>query len=145
MFSKSKNKDLKNALIKLEEENKALRMKIKEAELKISTFEDGGKLREEAYGFFGLDVNQGDNWFKSIFENAVSSIVFKNISGEILLVNNAFEKLIGYTSEEITGHQMEEYTFPEDLQIEKELLEKCISEGKEAFRFEKRFIQISSW
>ena len=84
--------------------------------------------------------NQSDNWFKSIFENAVIGIVFKDINGKVLLVNKAFEKLIGYSINEIKGKNIESFTYKKDLNKENEIFNHAMAEKKENYSFEKRYV-----
>jgi len=104
------------------------------------TFDEKDKNLE----YFNLKSKKGEDWFKSVFENAVSGIVFRNISGIILLVNSAFEKLIGYTSREIMGKPIESFIYFGDRQKEEEMMQKAISANQDYYRFEKRYTHKDS-
>lgn len=69
--------------------------------------------------------------FRSIFDYAPIGIVFVKAS-HILAVNSAFERLVGYTEDELRSMDWKSFTYPDDLPKELAFVEELM-QGKRTF------------
>jgi len=85
------------------------------------------------------DLRESEDKFKYIFEN---SLIGKSItlpSGEFN-VNKAFCELLGYSSGELINTKWQDYTHPDDLALNNEIMRSILSGEKDSAFFTKRFI-----
>lgn len=73
-------------------------------------------------------LEQINHKFATTFENALIGVLILNIKGRIIKANKAFEKIIGYSEEELIQKTMEDITHPEDFPISQQCLT-MIAEG----------------
>ncbi len=85
-------------------------------------------------------LRDSEERFRTMFEKAAISIVMADVSGRIIDFNPAFEKMLGYGSQELRNMSFSDYTYPEDLQKNAELFNEAIS-GKDNYWMEKRYIR----
>ncbi|MFN3386435.1 MAG: PAS domain S-box protein [Candidatus Thermochlorobacter sp.] len=78
--------------------------------------------------------------FRSIFDYAPIGIVFVKAS-HILAVNPAFERLVGYTEEELRSMDWQSFTHPDDLPKELALVEELVQGKRTFYELEKRYIR----
>jgi hypothetical protein len=86
------------------------------------------------------DLINSEARFKRLFVNANTAMVIANKKTEILEANNEFVKLLGYSNDELLHLNFRDFTYPEDLPSEIELVEKLFSGKIDNYRIEKRFI-----
>ena len=87
------------------------------------------------------ELKESESRFRSIFDNAISGIAFTNGKGKLLLVNKAFEELIGYSKEELLKMDFAGFTHPDDIDVEKRLIRQNLVKNKYQQRWEKRYIR----
>lgn len=86
------------------------------------------------------ELNEVGELFQNLYDNAKVGIVMGDTKGHILKCNSAFENMLGYSLEELQKMSVTEFTHPEDIDKELDLL-KSLREGKIKFyEMEKRFI-----
>ncbi len=78
--------------------------------------------------------------FRSIFDNAPIGIVFVKAS-HILAVNSAFERLVGYTEDELRSMDWKSFTYPDDLPKELAFVEEIMQGKRTFYELEKRYIR----
>ncbi|MBW3634684.1 MAG: PAS domain S-box protein, partial [Chloroflexi bacterium] len=79
--------------------------------------------------------------FRSIFEGAGIGMALSVPEGTILVANPALEHLLGYASGELEGVRIVDITYPEDLELQTEHLQRMRCGELDAYQFEKRFVR----
>ncbi|KPK87352.1 MAG: hypothetical protein AMS27_02630 [Bacteroides sp. SM23_62_1] len=69
-------------------------------------------------------------YFEQLFENSPEIIVLTDIEGHLIKVNNEFEKLFGYTAEEILGKKIDDLIAPDDHYDEAISISKRVGKGE---------------
>lgn len=59
-------------------------------------------------------LRQSEESYRGLFENATGAIEVHDLSGRIVTANRAFEKLTGYSGEELKGFDVAKFLTPED-------------------------------
>jgi PAS domain S-box-containing protein len=88
---------------------------------------------------FAEQLEEDEIKFRLMFENAPIGCALVGIDSRILRSNSALADMLGYTTAELEGMNIKEFTHPEDWKVEKDL-DSEITEGKRnSFTMEKRF------
>lgn len=74
-------------------------------------------------------LRKKEELFRQLFQNAPIGIVMMDEYQEVYLVNNAFEQIFGYTSDEISGYNIDKLIVPEEHEDEACELASQILEG----------------
>jgi PAS domain S-box-containing protein len=85
-----------------------------------------------------LNVMQGNEIFKALFENSVVGMSMTTLDGRIY-ANSAFCEMVGYSRDELSGRKWLELTHPEDIEYNEILTAEIISGRKNSARWEKRY------
>ncbi|HEV7346969.1 PAS domain S-box protein [Telluribacter sp.] len=78
--------------------------------------------------------------FQAGFDNASLGIVIADLSGKLILVNKAFNRMIGYAQEELYQGWFTEITHPDDLDKSKEQVQRLMTGEADSFFLEKRYL-----
>jgi PAS domain S-box-containing protein len=78
--------------------------------------------------------------FKGVFQHANAGIAIANLEGVLTDVNKEFEELSGYSKAELKNMTVREFTHPDDMNIENDLIEKLFKNESDTYRIEKRYI-----
>jgi PAS domain S-box-containing protein len=78
--------------------------------------------------------------FRSIFESVTVGIKVLDLEGKILQTNYAFQRMLGYTEEELTGNPFYKFLHPDDVRQALKLFQDAKVNGTSYFRFEHRTI-----
>jgi PAS domain S-box-containing protein len=78
--------------------------------------------------------------FRSIFESVTVGIKVLDLEGKILQTNDAFQRMLGYTAEELTGNPFYKFLHPDDVRQALKLFQDVKANGTSYFRFEHRTI-----
>lgn len=91
------------------------------------------------------ELLETQNRFKIVFEKNGLGIVLSNLKGEIFEANEAFQRFIGYTQEELATMRFQDISLPEDLAREMFAFRKGLIENQETLPicFEKRYVHKS--
>ncbi len=84
------------------------------------------------------DVN-GNKIFKDLFEHSTVGMSITSLDGR-LYANSAFCDMIGYSKEELVNQKWADYTHPEDIAYNVEIINQILSEEKKSMRWEKRYL-----
>ena len=79
--------------------------------------------------------------YRSVFDEAPIGICNVNSEGVMINVNPAFEKMLGYGKNELTGRSMLEITHPEEKQINQFQLAEIVAGRQKTIRIEKRYLK----
>ena len=94
---------------------------------------DGRKRTEES-------LKESEEKFRRIFED--SSIAMAMVADyKFIKVNRAFQNLLGYQEEEVTGKTLFEITHPDDLIETREIATKVHNRERDNFQVEKRYLR----
>lgn len=86
-------------------------------------------------------LERSERRFWALFERAGIGIVMATHDTRLLETNPAFQKMLGYTADELRNMKYEEITHPEDVAIQSQFYRQ-IHEGKiERYRLEKRYVK----
>lgn len=87
-----------------------------------------------------IALQESEARFRSVYEGAGMGIVIVNRAGHIVLANPAFERLVGYTLQELGQMTFISLTHPEDRQGNVDLFQDLVTGKREGYEFEKRYI-----
>ncbi|MEJ2706955.1 MAG: PAS domain S-box protein [Anaerolineales bacterium] len=86
-------------------------------------------------------LNQSEARFRTIFEQANLGIKLIDSQGRIIESNPAFQKMLGYSAEELREMTYTNLTHPDDRIWHTRLLEELLSGKRDQFRIEKRYLR----
>ena len=89
----------------------------------------------------GYALNESEEVFRIIFENASTGICITAPDGQLLIVNPKFCEIFGYTKEELKKNKFSDITHPDDINISKEGSIKLLDGSINNFSIEKRYIK----
>jgi len=90
-----------------------------------------------------LAIQESEEKFKGIFNYSITGIVVADARGNLLDSNPEFIKILGYTREELLKMNFTDFTYPEDLYHELELMQQMIEGKLDSYRLEKRFLNVN--
>jgi PAS domain S-box-containing protein len=79
--------------------------------------------------------------FRRIFEHSAVGMGIVHPNGRLADTNPALASMLGYSSAELVGRTIAEISHPEDMAIEKEVLEELLAGRRTSFRFVKRYLR----
>ncbi|HET6638122.1 MAG TPA: PAS domain S-box protein [Gemmatimonadota bacterium] len=85
--------------------------------------------------------HEGEVVFRSIFEDATVGMARTDPEGRFLLANAAYQKMLGYTMDELRDLTLETVTHPKDWDRHRELFRKMIAGEIQSFDIRKRYIR----
>jgi PAS domain S-box-containing protein len=83
---------------------------------------------------------ESEERYAAIFNQAAGGIAHTDLTGRYTLVNDRYCEILGRMREEVVGRTMQEFTHPDDLPLNLELLQAAIEEGR-SFAIEKRYLR----
>ncbi|ARV59129.1 hypothetical protein BZZ01_11195 [Nostocales cyanobacterium HT-58-2] len=87
-------------------------------------------------------LRQSEERFRSIFENAGIGILLTSEEHHKLEQTNPFfQKLLGYSAEELANLDYTDITHPEDLTSQQVLVQECYAGMRDGYQLEKRYIR----
>lgn len=88
-----------------------------------------------------LALIESENRFRSIFEDGPLGMVIAGPNQQIILVNPAFERMIGYSQEELAGSTFRDITHPDDIPENERGIADLISGKIPVYTIEKRYLR----
>ena len=85
-------------------------------------------------------LRESEERFRAIVSQATAGIVESDLDSRLVFVNPGFCEMLGYSEEEVLGETIWELTYTDDLEENKRLFQRMLSQG-EPYQFEKRFIR----
>lgn len=79
--------------------------------------------------------------FRVAFENNMAPMSFTDANDRVIAVNDAFCQMVGFTPDELIGHDSTPFTYPEDIGITEETLHRAITGELEQERYLKRYLR----
>ena len=79
--------------------------------------------------------------FRSAFENSPAGMALVTPDTRLLQVNEAFCRILGYEENEVIGHNIFDFTHPDDMDLSQDARDRVIRGGDKSRRIEKRYIR----
>ncbi len=76
-----------------------------------------------------------------VFERAEIGIVIGDMDGRVIESNPAFDRMLGYTRQELCNKPFAEYTHPDDALMEWPMVQEVLSDKRDYYEVEKRYIR----
>lgn len=84
---------------------------------------------------------ESEERFRATFDHAAVGITHTAVSGKLLLVNNKFAEITGYTKDELTKLTFQEITYPDDLETDLQHLRMMLDRKIDNYTMEKRYVK----
>jgi PAS domain S-box-containing protein len=85
-------------------------------------------------------LQQKHKQLEDTFEHSATGMAHSLIDGRWIRVNRTYCDLVGYTHEEVLGMTFRDFTHPDDINIDLELLARTLAGEIDHYSFEKRYI-----
>jgi diguanylate cyclase (GGDEF)-like protein/PAS domain S-box-containing protein len=85
-------------------------------------------------------LRQSEQRFRAIFENVAIGIGLTDSEGQHIEVNPAWQKILGYSNEELRQMSFTEFTYPDDVAADVELYKELLAGRRDHYQMEKRYI-----
>jgi diguanylate cyclase (GGDEF)-like protein/PAS domain S-box-containing protein len=79
--------------------------------------------------------------FRLAFEENMAPMVFSDIDDLAIAVNDAFCEMVGFSREELLGHDSTQFTYPDDIELTRESHESLVSHRANQVRYVKRYLR----
>ncbi|MHC5010741.1 MAG: PAS domain-containing hybrid sensor histidine kinase/response regulator [Planctomycetota bacterium] len=89
----------------------------------------------------GEALGESEARFRSAFQNAPIGMVLVNLDRDVVQVNQAFCRMLGYREEEIVGHSSGKFTHPDDLDLGWSQADRLLSGAEQSFTEDKRYVR----
>jgi diguanylate cyclase (GGDEF)-like protein/PAS domain S-box-containing protein len=86
-------------------------------------------------------MRSSDERFRLAFEHNMAPMLFSDFEDRVIAVNDSFCHMVGFTREELMGHDSKQFTFPDDVGITEETLVRLSSEQVGQVRYVKRYLR----
>jgi diguanylate cyclase (GGDEF)-like protein/PAS domain S-box-containing protein len=86
-------------------------------------------------------LRQTEQSFRLAFEHNTAPMVFSDLEDRVIAVNPAFCRMTGYSREELMGKDSKQFTYPEDVGITEETLQRLNADEVEEVRYIKRYLR----
>jgi two-component system cell cycle sensor histidine kinase/response regulator CckA len=83
-------------------------------------------------------VRESEKRYRAIFDAAAIGIVQCIMDGRVVECNPAFEKMIGYSRQELRGMHFRDFTHPEDVDADIDLFEEMVAGKRDHYQIELR-------
>jgi len=88
-----------------------------------------------------LSRGRSEEKFRLAFEDNMAPMMFSDIDDLAIAVNDAFCEMVGFSREELLGHDSTLFTYPDDVELTRESHESLISHRANQVRFVKRYLR----
>lgn len=88
-------------------------------------------------------LNESQNRFRAMFEYSAAGMAVAGRDLHFIDVNNAFCQMLGYSKEQMLKMTVKDVTFPEDLALTNQSIQKLASGEVEMYSMEKRYLHCS--
>jgi PAS domain S-box-containing protein len=78
--------------------------------------------------------------FRSIFEHSMAGIALVGLEGQYLMVNPAFSKIFGYSSDEFLKTDFLKLTHPDDAEYSRQVMRAVLDQNGNQVQFTKRYL-----
>lgn len=81
---------------------------------------------------------ENEERWRSVFENSAIGVVLTDLNGRFLAANSTYQKMLGYTEEELQSLSFQEITHEDYLETSRELLTELLDGKRERFLIEQQ-------
>lgn len=81
--------------------------------------------------------------WRAVFENAPVGILVLHAHGRYLMANPAFQKMVGYSNQELAERRALDITHPDDRLLTQEHIDQLVRGDRDKVRFQKRYVDRS--
>ena len=85
-------------------------------------------------------LKQSEARFRLIFEDAATGIVLADVSGKLMAANPAFQKMLGYSENELSRMHFTQFTHSDFVSTEAELYQEMVQGLRDFYQLEKIYI-----
>ena len=111
-------------------------------------YEDDGSVREWVGVFIDIsrrkrlerDLLASEHKYRATFEQAATGIAHIAPDGRIMLVNEQFCRLLGFSREELLARNAKDITHPDDIGLEAAHMRELLAGGDATYTLEKRYL-----
>jgi two-component system cell cycle sensor histidine kinase/response regulator CckA len=86
-------------------------------------------------------LRETEQRFRIVFSESPLGIALVGVDGRPSIANEALQKILGYTSEELSRMHFTEFTHPDDCTVDLVLYQQLIGGERKSYQIEKRFIR----
>jgi diguanylate cyclase (GGDEF)-like protein/PAS domain S-box-containing protein len=86
-------------------------------------------------------MREAEERFRLAFEHNMAPMLFSDLEDRVIAVNDSFCRMVGFTREELMGHDSKQFTYPDDVGITEETLSRLSSEQIDQVRYVKRYLR----
>ena len=86
-------------------------------------------------------MREAEERFRLAFEHNMAPMLFSDLEDRVIAVNDSFCRMVGFTREELMGHDSKQFTYPDDVGITEETLTRLSSEQIDQVRYVKRYLR----
>lgn len=79
--------------------------------------------------------------FRDTFEHAAAGITQVDQGGQLMLVNQTFCRMLGYTEQELLKMRFQDFTHPDDILPDEALLQQTLRGERDRYSIEKRYLR----
>jgi len=102
----------------------------------IATIRDNRAQREAEHA-----LTESEQRFRLAFEENMAPMIFSDLEDLAIAVNEAFCQMVGFTKEELLGHDSRQFTYPEDVGITEKTHLRLTSGEVDQVRYVKRYLR----
>jgi len=88
-----------------------------------------------------LALRASEKSFKEIIEYAPIGIAIVSLDGRFTVVNQTLCNIVGYTNDELIRRTFQEITYPDDLSLDLEHVQRLLDGEIDTYRMEKRYVR----
>ncbi len=89
----------------------------------------------------GLALQECEAKFRIALERTIFGVALTDLQGRIMETNDAYQKMVGYTSEELRRRLFTEFTYPEDAPADLNFYGELAAGRRDHYEMEKKYIQ----
>jgi PAS domain S-box-containing protein len=97
------------------------------------------KLAEERLSQAHAQVSRSEEKWRSVFENSAVGVALADVNGRFIATNPVFQKMVGYTDDELRQLTFLEITHEEDVEANRPLIADLLDGKCQQFKIEKRY------
>ena len=89
----------------------------------------------------GIAVRESEARFGAIFASAGIGITILNLESQVIETSSEFQRILGYTVDELQGMSLAEFTHLEDVAADRKRFQSLTSGKRDHFQMERRFLR----
>jgi len=86
------------------------------------------------------ELQNSEELFRALFEKSPTGYTLTSLDGNYLKVNKSFASMLGYSAEEIIGRNWADFTFSDDIPLNRDILQPLFSDVQKTVELVKRYL-----